>query len=293
MVACLVTFWLASPWFWTHAKFLAPAESVEPSVAVMTMQEYDAVVSVHPRPYVLRYRQGVNELLLFGISHHTNDPANPDIERIKQLYSRFQPTVCLIEGRLGIWFSGYEGLVKQFGESGCVSWLARQDGVDTFSLELPLEDEMRGVAKLHDHDHVVLFYVLRPYFGARRSGPIDSPESFIAESLHKRTGIAGIESDISDVEDIDRIWKRDFADLPDWRTCDDRNGWPGCLQKVGASANDVRNDHWINIINERLASTSDPAPVRIFTVVGVSHAVRLQPALDSMFVADLANPVPK
>lgn len=289
---CIVAYFVLRPHFWTRANMLSPAKTILPSAPVMTMDEYSNVVSVHPRPYEIRYSNGDNQLLIFGVSHHVNDPQNDEIRLIESRFKQFHPTISMIEGRMGLWIAGRDGVIEQFGESGAVAWQARQAGIDTFTLEMPLEEEMRQVAVRHQADHVVIFYVLRPYFGARRNGPISDPAAFIAESLRKRTGIDGVESEVTSIEDVDQVWKRDFADLPDWRDCDDRSGWPGPLQAIGASANDVRNQHWINIFAEQLNSTDQKLPRKVFAVIGCSHAVRLQPALDSLFQADPLNVQP-
>jgi hypothetical protein len=286
---------LIRPYFWTRAQYYDPQLTAAPMVPVMSMAEYDSVVGIHARPYVLRYNyktsNGVeNQLLIFGISDHTTDPENVDIKQIASLYDENRPDICLLESRLGIWFAGYNGIVKQFAESGALAWHARKTGVSYYTLELPLDEEMRRVAAEHNHDHTVLFYVLRPYFGQRRGGPIDDPDSAIAESLSKRTKIKGIDSSIETVADIDRVWKQDFADQKDWRDCDDEFGWPGALNDVGASANSVRNQHWLNVLYDLMAGESSADPQSIFAVVGCSHAVRLQPALDSLFQPDPANP---
>lgn len=295
----LVTLAFVWPYFWIRAAYYETDTIAKPATPVMTMQEYDQIVSTHPRPYQLRYsgtrpNTADNQLLVFGISHHTTDPQHDDIKTLETLFEQFDPTICLIEGRLGIWIAGYDGLISQFAESGALAYLARRNSIDCYTLELPLEEEMRRVADDHNHDHVVLFYVLRPYFGQRRGGPIDDPENAISESLRKRTGIDGINSSIGSVEDIDRVWKEDFADLPDWRDCDDANGWPGKLNDVGSSANSVRNQHWLNILEDLInrPTENQQFPRRVMMVVGCSHAVRLQPALDSMFTPDSKNSMP-
>ena len=275
------------PYFWTRAQAYSPKSAAQPAVPVMTMAEYGNFVSQHPRPYVLKYTKGSNQLILFGISHHVNDPENADIVELDRLIKAFEPTDCLIEGKLGIWIAGYEGIVKQFGESGAVAWHARQRGTPLHTLDLPLELEVERVVKQHAPEHVAMFYVLRPYFGARRHGPIEDPEAMIAEPLRKRTKFACLKGAVTSVEDIDRIWKRDFTEYPDWRDCADNSGWPGVLNEVGATANLVRNEHWLDVFNEMMSESEN---ARIFAVAGCSHAFRIQRALDSLFDADGANP---
>ncbi len=121
---------------------------------------------------------------------------------------------------------------------------------------------------------MALFYVLRPYLGQRRFGPVDDPAGFLAEYVRKRGSHAALGGAIRSVADVDRLWARDFAGGPDWRECDDRAGWPGYLSDVGACANDVRNAHWLGVIAD-LAARGE----RTLMVCGSSHAVRLEAAL--------------
>ena len=292
LVVIGVTGFFIRPYVWTKLAPFPSLDARQLAVPPMSMAEYMEVVGDHPRPYLLKYTSGKNELHLFGISHHTNDPQDADILQIKQLLEQQQPNVCLIEGRLGVWLAGYEGIIRKFGESGLVSWYARKNRVPAYSLELSLEEEVKKVVKSHQPEHVALFYVLRPYFGARRAGPMDDPEAFIAESLRKRTAIPGIDKTFKTVAEMDEIWKKDFADLPDWRDCDDRQGWPGTLAEVGDTANRVRNEHWLAIFDSLMtgSANTDQQPKKIFVVVGCSHAVRLQPSLDAMFKPNESNP---
>jgi hypothetical protein len=277
----LVGLTIGSRWFWRHAPVYATEHRAAPAVPVMTMEEYGALGG-HRRPYVLEYTApdapgAPGALLLYGVVQHTSDPDAEDIARIQAEWGAFEPTVALIETRLGLWIAGFRGIVEQFGEGGAVAWLARRDGVPCHTLELPLADEVAGVLESFPPEQVALFYVLRPYLGARRGGPIDDPEGFIAEALRKRGGLPGLDGCVSTVEDVDRVWARDLADLPDWRDCEDSHGWPGVLHDVGSEANLVRNAHWLDVIDE-LARKGE----RVFAVVGGSHAVRLEPALGSL-----------
>jgi hypothetical protein len=275
-----IAFGVAWPYRFTRAPYYEPRQTWAVSTPVMTMDEYGGVVSTHLRPYILhgQSRTGPGALVLFGISDHTNDPAHPDIQRLISEWNDFKPTVALTESRLGLYVGGFDGGVQMFGESGGVYALARSSGTPLYTLELPLEDEIAGVLEKFSPEQTALFYILRPYFGARASGPLGDPADFVEEYIKKRGDVAGLAGSIRTVEDIDRIWKRDFPNQPGWRDSDGRHGHPGYLSALAARANAVRNDHWMQVFLD-LASANE----RVFAVCGCSHVVRLEPALRPFF----------
>jgi len=251
-------------------------QTVAVPVPVMTMEQYGAVVSSHPRPYVLRYEPTPGALICYG-SEHFYDPASPALQAIAGEFGAFKPTVVLVESRLGVYWGGQDAAVCAFGESGLVDVLARRAGLRIFTLELPLEDEVAGVLKWFSPKQTALFYILRPYFGQRRNGPPDDPDGVVGDSLRKRTRIPGLENTFTSIADIDAYWKQELPDKSDWRDCDDRYGWPGFLNGVAAKANQVRNDHWLQVAADLVRGGE-----RVFMVCGSSHAVRLEPALKAL-----------
>jgi hypothetical protein len=262
----------------TPAAVYRVQAAIEPRAAVMSMSDYGRHGD-HARPYILQIAASPGMLLMYG-AEHTQDPAAPDIASLRETFESFRPTVVLVESRLGWYFGGFDAAVRRFGESGAAGQLARARGVPLYTLELPLEQEVAGVLAQHPAEQVALFYVLRPYFGQRRHGPVADPDGAIAEPLAKRTRIAGLQGTLKSVADVDRVWRRDFPGLPDWRDCDDRYGWPGALAEIGATANDVRNQHWIQVIAELVGRGE-----RVFAVCGASHAVRLEAALRETLAA--------
>ncbi len=266
----------------------APTYSVDQpidiSVPVMSMDDYSSIVDAHRRPYVLDYAvadsdsKSAGALHCFGISNHVNDPTDPDINAIRGAFESFNPTVALIEGRTFVYFGGFDRTTKRFGESGAVYVLAKQAGIPIYSLELSLDDEVAGVLTRFTAEQTSLQYILRPYFGQRRHGPMDDPDTFVEHYIADRGTLPGLNGVIESVADIDAIWKRDFADSLDWRDCDDQNGWPGYLNDVAAYGNTVRNDHWLQVIADLVINKKE----RVFMTCGCSHAVRLEATLDSM-----------
>jgi hypothetical protein len=104
---------------------------IELAAPIMTSDEYDRVIAIHPRPYIVKLRAnstGSDSVLLYGISH-TMDPADRQIADLRRRWEDFEPTVALVEGRPGAPLAALWDPVEQFGEAGLVYALARKESV--------------------------------------------------------------------------------------------------------------------------------------------------------------------
>ena len=258
---------------WTKPPTYTVAQRVKLTVPILTLEEHDEL-GEHDRPYIVDIEAERGALLYFG-SEHVKDPHHPQTAKITEQWEAFEPTVALVEGRLGLYLGGMSRGISRFGESGAVYVLARRDDVPVYTLELDFADEATALVDEFPAEHVAMYYVLRPYFGAVRHGPIEDPESFVRKFIRKRASRYGMEGTIESVADIDRIWKRDFADKPDWRELDDRYGcWYGYLSPVADKCNKLRNEHWAQMMIELVRRGE-----RVFAVAGCCHAVCHGPAL--------------
>jgi hypothetical protein len=212
-------------------------------------------------------------LLLFGAAH-TRDAAAPELAALRGLWGRFEPTVCLVEGRLGFLLPGVMDPVRHYGEMGFAAALARRDGLPIYSWEPPREAEVARMLETFPAERVALFYVLRPYVSNRRFGKPEDPEGYVEGYRAERTTWPGLEGTLPDIAAIDRLWQRDFAGLPDWRDTSDEYGWPGYLADLAARSNALRDEHFASVLLDLVRRGE-----RVFAVAGSSHAVRLAPAL--------------
>lgn len=263
--------------FWLRAPTYVPEAELTDHAPIMTMREYSAIIATHERPYVRRYESETGSLTVYGVSQHTSDPDHPEIAEIRTLWEATAPTVGLTEGRIGVAVGGAHSGVRRFGESGMVYYLAKREGTPVYTLDLPLQDEARRAAREFSPEHVALFYVLRPYFGARRGGPIDNPEAYVREYVRERGDIAGADGAITSIEALDQLWQRDFPNDPDWRDCDDQQTRPEALKEIAAHTNIIRNEHWVDVIAELVGRGET-----VFAVMGCSHAARLDAVFESV-----------
>ena len=242
----------------------------------MSSQEYDRIIAIHPRPYIVNIELANGALLLYG-SEHTKDPDNPQIRDLEQRWNEFNPTVALVESRLGFFIDGISNPVLRYSEMGAVYSLARKKRVKTYTWEPNREQEVAFVLQDYPKERVALFYVLRPYFSNLRHGRPENPEEFVEEFRRKRTRYPGLENTLASIDDVDTLWKRDFPDEPDWRDTSDEYGLPGYLGEIARTSNEARDENFVRVIIHLIQNGG-----RVFAVAGSSHAVKLEPALRAL-----------
>jgi hypothetical protein len=262
--------------FWRSPDYYTDYGTIELNSPILTDAEYSTLVDTHPRPYIVEINtQNGGALLLYG-SEHTQNPDDPQIADIQTHWNNFQPTVVLVESRLGFFIQGFQNPVEAYGEMGWVFSLARKDNNPVYTWEVPRKHEIRYVLEGYPKEQVALFYILRPYFSNFRFGKPDKPDAVAEGYIHERSDYPGIENVISSVEQIDAIWKRDFPDEKNWRDTSDQFGLPGYLGEIASRSNEARDEHFARVITDLVQKGE-----RVFAIAGSSHAVKLEPALRS------------
>ncbi|MDX1478486.1 MAG: hypothetical protein R3301_12320 [Saprospiraceae bacterium] len=236
---------------------------------ILPMARYHAHVDTHARPFVIQ----TERVLVYG-SEHTRDPADKQLQDLEERFEAFAPTVVLVEGRLGFLTPHVMNPVQRFGEMGKAAALARRYGLPLYSWDPPKSLLLDQLIQEFTGEQLALKEILTPYFSNLRFGRPASPEAFIEDYLD-RAGWFGLEDSIRSVADIDRLWQRDFPELPDWRDTSDQWGLPGYLNTIGQRANDVRNQHLMCCL-----SSLHDAGERVLAVAGSSHAVCINDALN-------------
>jgi len=278
-IAALLAF--ASTLFWRSPDYYIDYGKIELTTHILTSEEYGSLVDTHPRPYIVEIEsQNGGALLLYG-SEHTQDPNDPQIADIQTRWNNFHPTIALVESRLGFFVAGFQNPVKEYGEMGWAFSLARKDSISTYTWEMPRELEIQYVLEKYSKEQVALFYILRPYFSNFRFGKPDDPDAVATDYINERRDFPGIENVITSVEQIDAIWQRDFSDEADWRDTSDQFGLPGYLDEIAIRSNEVRDEHFVRVIIDLVQKGE-----RVFAIAGSSHAVKLEPALQTAFPSE-------
>jgi hypothetical protein len=236
--------------------------------------EHDAALSRNGgNPYILQINTHDGGALLYYGASHTNDPKAPQIADISSRWDAFHPTVALYEGRASGYF--YGGLIEPFAglsEPALVHKLARRDGIPLYTLEPAYEDEVAELLQTFSAEQVALYFFLRVY-SSEAGGVAD--EALALDLLGKRTDVNGLRGSLSTLEDVDRVWQRDFSNQSDWRVL---QGEPGYLGEISDSSRRIRGEHMARILIDLVEKGE-----RVFAVVGSGHVIRQEWNLRAVF----------
>lgn len=247
---------------WRSPKFYMEKNSCDEFQNVLTMKQYGQLTDNHERPYIIK---GEN-VLIFG-SEHIKDPSDPQNIAIENSFNEFNPTVVLVEGRLGFLIPYVMNPVKKFGEMGKAAELAKKKSLPIYSWDSPKSEQLNSLRDQFEDEQIALKEILNPYFANLRFGKPESPETYVEQYLNRAEWL-GVQDKIRSIDDIDRIWKSDFPTEKDWRDTSDQWGLPGYLAEIADYSNYVRNQHLVCVINQLLNQGE-----RVFVICGSSHAV--------------------
>lgn len=229
----------------------------------------------HRVPYVVDVERTGSRLLVFG-GWHSSEPELPMFTQIEAAFRRLQPTFVLHEGTPPHPEPEREVAIRRHGEAGLLCHLALHAGVETASLDIPLEEETRLLRRHLAAVDVLVFLVVRQlasfnrktarmdfvgYFGdffariepALELGRVDWP---LIEAEHLR--LLGSRLQVPRITAAETDPMRD--ELP--------------TQRIARLSNRLRDEHMLGCL---IAALSTHA--RTLAVVGVTHVVMLEPAL--------------
>ena len=262
---------------WYRVPRYTPTSTPSAATLILTPEDYDAVIGAHARPYTytLSAADGAGQVTVFGATH-TKNPDDPQISQIRTTWRSLNPTIALIESDLGILFPAFMDPVTTFGEVGAVHALAQADNIPTYTWEPP--DSVVIASALEQGftlEQVALRWVLGPNFSNLRFDRPDDPDAFVLDTLSDRSAVDGIADVLTTIDDIDTAWTSAFPTGPDWRDVSDEYGLPGFLGDI--DLNRPRDEHLVSIVAELI-----DAGERVFVICGLSHAVKIEPALKAI-----------
>lgn len=226
--------------------------------------EHDAIIEkLWPKPYILE----LDRLVFYG-AHHTNDRNSPQFPDITRRWDDFRPTVALCEGRSrGFLIGPVFSRIGEKSEVQLVHELARRDGVRLLTLEPLYADEVGALLTKWTPEQVALYFTMRVYWSEAGGKANDG---LAKDLLAKRTNVDGLRDSLKTIEDIDRVWKRDFAGHPDWRVV---TGEPkqGYLAEISDDSRRVRGEHMARTLIDLHRKGE-----RVFAVVGSGHVIRIE-----------------
>jgi hypothetical protein len=244
-----------------------------PSRRILTFAEYAAIR--HATPYVVDVRRDGARLVLFGGSH-SSDPAQPMFDQLERVCAQLAPDLALHEGTPPHPEPDREIAIRRHGEAGLVTHLAARAGIATASMDIPLAEEARLLRRELSRDEALVFLVVRQLASFnRKTARMDFDGYFgdffavIAPAL----GLPAIDWPLVEREHV-RIVGRplEARRVTGHETNPMRDELP--TQRIAQRSNRLRDEHMLARLLAAMESHR-----RVLAVVGVTHAVMLEPAL--------------
>lgn len=275
--------------------------------ALMTWEEY--ATREHPTPYIFTLQQGDKKLVYIG-ADHSNDPSNPMFGQIEAEFDAAHPDVVFVEGvenleeikadseRLSAILEMLKGatekeMIEKYGESGFGLKLAADAGIDFYSPEPGLENEIALLLKQgFAREHIFAYYTYRQLYQYDRQNVSVSLESYlesgILKDIQKVTQWKDFDYSVDALKKIGTaIWGENGDVYKNIFTHERASPLPNDkvfvteVTKIAQRVSKFRDEYMINEMGEVLKKYDRP-----FVIFGASHAYMQRPALESLFVKD-------
>ena len=153
---------------------------------ILKSEVIEKISKITQIPYIFRLQKGDKKLVYFGASHQF-DSNNPEFEQIKQEFNSLHPQLVLWEGAVNMDLSSEENAKKQ-GEAVYTNWLAKEAGVKSKNLDIPIGQDATYQAEKFGKEAVFVFFCVRTlntlYLRMDQGQKIN--EKIITEALENR-----------------------------------------------------------------------------------------------------------
>jgi hypothetical protein len=246
---------------------------VADSRRILTFAEYAAIR--HATPHVVDVRRDGARLVLFG-GAHSSDPTLPMFDRIAATFAELAPDYALHEGTTPHPEPDREIAIRRHGEAGLVTHLAARAGIPTASMDVALADEARLLHAVLLPGEALVFLVVRQLASFNRKTARMDFDGYFGDffaTIAPALGLAAIDWPL-----VEREHRRVVGHALEARrvTSEETNPMRSerVTQRIAQRSNRLRDEHMLARLLAALA-----AHRRVFAVVGVTHAVMLEPAL--------------
>jgi hypothetical protein len=239
---------------------------------ILTFAEYAAIR--HPTPYVVAVARQEARLVLFG-GRHSSEPADPMFDQIETAFATLSPTFALHEGTPPAVETDREIAIRRHGEAGLVRHLAARAGIETASMDIPLEEEARLLRREIPQADALVYLVVRQLASYNRKTARMDFDGYFADFFARIAPSLELSIDWPLIEqEHRRVLGRPLSarSITAVETDPMRDELP--TQRISRLSNRLRDEHMLG----RLLAALDEHR-RVFATVGVSHAVMLEPAL--------------
>lgn len=242
---------------------------------ILTFAEYAAIR--HATPYVVDVRRADARLVLFG-GWHSSDPVLPMFDQIEAAFAALAPAFVLHEGTPPHPEPEREIAIRRHGEAGLVTHLAARAGIPTASMDIPLPEEARLLRRELSQGDALVFLVVRQLASYNRKTARMDFDGYFGDFfalIGPALGLATIDWALIEREYLRMMGAPlDARHVTGHETNPMRDELP--TQRIATRSNRLRDEHMLDRLLAALAEHR-----RLFAVVGVTHAVMLEPALQA------------
>lgn len=256
------------------------AQKGEPEI--MSYKDYGKIR--HNRPYILEFKTDQGALVYFGAGHFYSYDDKQAAE-IEKRFAEFKPTVVLNESGTPPVAATAKEAVEKYGEPGLLSFLAKKYNIPIKSLDPPRMEEMKYIlgTKRWTLEQVFLFYVLRRVPENNQKANPKNPEELAVEAMNQAAKMPGFDALPKTIAEFDAVVKKNLPQVADWRKIEQKIFDPN--PDLGNFTNDIA-DASVNyrgrFMVKNLAAEVAKGE-RVFAVVGASHVVKQEKALNNIF----------
>jgi len=112
------------------------------------------------RTFLNMFSQKNKKILFFG-SYHSWNPEDPEMDQIKKIFKKFNPTLVLVETTKLISPKDEKKAILQHGETGLVQYLAQKNQIKAIPADPNKKLVIKKLAKKYSKDELVLYFLLR------------------------------------------------------------------------------------------------------------------------------------
>ncbi len=257
------------------------------NLLLTTTQMHEKYQQLHHENYVYPYFYKItasNKLLFFVGPHHTYDPRDPQINKIKQYWDDFlkatekKSCITLTEGGKRIVARSEDEAIRNDAEAGLVTYLAAQESIDTISPEPNWNDEINELLREFTKEEIALHDFVRVIAQWNRLQTKPDFDTYLEKFSKKYfERLQWSDFDFS-TENLINLFKETYK-LPFDKDKYEVFHALSSPQKsnVAAASSRIRDIFILRTIIDLWAQSKN-----IFVVYGSGHALTLEPALKKL-----------